>query len=235
MRARGYLAMAGLGLLLLGGSVYLSLRAGRAVAAAASDLGETNDAVRRAALERTNSDDLAPAPSGAVTRATSPRERITPEQRERARRAREQIQEAARRWSRASDGTHAGGNEPGSHEPSGNEPSGNNAPPPVLDRDYIQKHIRENFFPLARDCYQSLLRSQPKSGGTVEIHMSVVGDENIGGVVESVELGEKSTMQDADFLDCVSESMMSMVFEPPPEHGSVTIVYPVLFAPADAG
>jgi hypothetical protein len=106
----------------------------------------------------------------------------------------------------------------------------------VLDREYIQKHIRENFFPLAKDCYESLLASQPKAGGLVEIHMTLVGDESVGGVVDSLELGEKSTMKDPEFLDCVSESMLSMVFEPPPEHGWVTVVYPVQFAPGnDAG
>lgn len=226
MRARRYVALAALGVSLLAGLVYLSSRVGPAVAIAAGDIDATNDDARAPALERRGTDESSPAPSGSAAKPSSPRDRITPEQRERARRAREQIQEAARRWPGASDDPTAAG---------GVATPGSTGTLPVLDRDYIQKHIRENFFPLARDCYEALLRSQPKAGGTVEIHMSVVGDESIGGVVESVELGEKSTMQDGEFLDCVSESMMSMVFEPPPRGGWVTIVYPVMFAPADAG
>jgi hypothetical protein len=221
-----YAGAAALVALAVAGLAYLGARSTPRAAALAEGAEEAASESGDPLRERLGPGE-ATSPPGASARAVSV-EPPSAEQRERARKAREQIQEASRHWKRAAP-------ESGQKRATGAAP----APelPPVLDRDYIQKHIREDFFPLARACYESLLAQQPKAGGTVSIFMSIAGDEEVGGVVESVELEDKSTMKDPEFLDCVRESMMSMVFEPPPEHGRVTVVYPVEFAPGerDAG
>lgn len=114
--------------------------------------------------------------------------------------------------------------------PSGNDDS---SAPPGIEPKYIQERVRQDFFPLARDCYTSLLKRSPKVGGRAEIHFTIVGDESIGGIVEDASLGDGSTLNDAEFDDCIRESMMTMTFPPPKGGGSVTVTYPVEFSAGD--
>lgn len=104
---------------------------------------------------------------------------------------------------------------------------------PSLSSAYLQARIREDFIPLARECYEAALEQNPSLGGKVMMVFEIVGDESVGGVVESAELGEGSTLDDPEFNTCMRESMLSMAFEPPKGGGSVTVNYPFSFDPAD--
>ncbi len=106
---------------------------------------------------------------------------------------------------------------------------------PRLSSEYLQERIREDFIPLARECYEAALEQNPSLAGKVMMTFEIVGDESVGGVVESAELGEGSTLDDPEFNTCMRESMLSMVFEPPKGGGSVTVNYPIRFDPQDAG
>jgi hypothetical protein len=61
----------------------------------------------------------------------------------------------------------------------------------------------------------------------------IVGDAKVGGIVDQAAVDEKSDIADPEFVTCVRESMLSMVFAPPANDGWVTVVYPILFAPDD--
>lgn len=104
---------------------------------------------------------------------------------------------------------------------------------PGLSKEYLQERIREDFIPLARECYEAALEQNPSLAGKVVMSFEIVGDESVGGVVESAELGEGSTLDDPEFNTCMRESMLSMAFEPPKGGGSVTVNYPILFDPGD--
>ncbi len=99
-----------------------------------------------------------------------------------------------------------------------------------LDKQYIQDRIREDFVPLAKECYEAALERDPKLGGKLKIDFEIVGDESVGGVVESAELSEDSEIQDEEFMYCMRESMLSMSFEPPKGGGSVSVTYPFSFS-----
>jgi hypothetical protein len=101
-----------------------------------------------------------------------------------------------------------------------------------LDKEYTFSRIKEHFIPLADSCYRSLLEQRPTAAGKVHFFFSIVGDETIGGVVESVSLeDERTTMDEPDFLNCVRESMLSVQFDPPPKYGRATIGFDLEFAP----
>jgi hypothetical protein len=102
-----------------------------------------------------------------------------------------------------------------------------------MDPKYIQERVREDFFPLARDCYDRALRRNPKLGGKVELHFTIVGDERVGGIVEDSFIGDGSTLHDEEFETCVTESMMSLAFAPPRGGGTVTVTYPIEFSTDD--
>jgi hypothetical protein len=134
-----------------------------------------------------------------------------------ARRKREQLRARAQSWSnRAGSGAAGAGVEP-----------------PVLDFDYASKRIEEHFIPLAKDCYDALLEQQPDARGVAELSFEIVGDEEIGGVIEALELTDESTLDEPEFVTCVSESLLSVQFDPPPSHGRATIVYRARFGPSE--
>lgn len=99
-------------------------------------------------------------------------------------------------------------------------------------REYIQRTVREQYFPVARDCYSELLARQPKAGGRVTLEFAIVGDADAG-VVDRVALREdETTIDDEEFRLCMTESMYTAVFEPPPPGaGETTVVYPITLSP----
>lgn len=113
------------------------------------------------------------------------------------------------------------GGEPNSIPPFG--------PPPPLPREYIVDAIRGQFIARARDCYNVLLQENPESGGKVVVSFTVIADEEIGGVVDEVQLAEGTEMTDVAFTDCLRASMYEVLFDPPSDGGSVTVTYPLTF------
>jgi hypothetical protein len=120
---------------------------------------------------------------------------------------------------------------------SGN-PSGNPAaqtPAPTLDKDYIQARIRGDFMPMARECYDAALERDGGLSGTMVFQFAIVGDESVGGIVESAELDPSSTLAEPEFVTCMRESLLSVTFVPPAHGGRVTVTYPFVLSPGDGG
>ncbi|MEY4550900.1 MAG: hypothetical protein RL685_7095 [Pseudomonadota bacterium] len=99
-------------------------------------------------------------------------------------------------------------------------------------REYLNRAIHEQYFPVARDCYQELLERKPTAAGKVVLEFAIVGDGDAG-VVDRVELREdKDTIEDPEFLLCMTESMYAAVFQPPPPGAEeTTVVYPIMLSP----
>ena len=113
-------------------------------------------------------------------------------------------------------------------------------PPPAgveekLEPKYIQSHVRNEFFPVARDCYGDALKKTPDLAGEVDLYFTIVGNKNIGGIVESVDVLNKSTLRDPEMIECMRESFLSVTFPPPESGGFVTVEYPIIFTPGDGG
>jgi hypothetical protein len=105
----------------------------------------------------------------------------------------------------------------------------------TISPEYIRERVREDFFPLARECYEAALEKQPKLAGKLIISFVIVGDDEVGGVVDSAELAEGSTLDDEELSTCMLESMLSLSFVAPSGGGSVSVTYPFELSPGDAG
>lgn len=103
------------------------------------------------------------------------------------------------------------------------------APLGSLSKEYIRDTVAEDVVPLVRECYNNLLEKDPEIAGRMVMQFAIMGDESVGGIVDEMEFAEESEIQDEDFRECVSESMMSTVFEPPEEGGKVIVKYPFVF------
>jgi hypothetical protein len=101
--------------------------------------------------------------------------------------------------------------------------------------EYVKDRMREDFMPLARQCYEHELEKDPKFSGRFVLKYRIVGDKHIGGVVDSaVYDDEKTTMKSASFAQCMTESMMSVSFGAPPEdQHEINITYPYVFSAGD--
>jgi hypothetical protein len=103
-----------------------------------------------------------------------------------------------------------------------------------IDPSYIRDAVHNDFFPLARQCYDTARANDPKLGGSVVLAFNIVGDEKIGGIVEAVDVLDKSTLRDPDMIECMRQSFLSTTFPPPAGGGTVTVEYPIVFAPEDS-
>jgi len=102
-----------------------------------------------------------------------------------------------------------------------------------IDPQYVQDRVHNEFFPLARKCYGDMSDRIPDAGGRVVLAFDIVGNQNIGGIVEQVDVLDKSTLRDPEFIDCMRQSFLSVTFPPPEGGGMVTVEYPIVFSPGD--
>jgi hypothetical protein len=98
---------------------------------------------------------------------------------------------------------------------------------------FIQERIRNDFVPMAKGCYQDLLRRKPEAEGDVVVGFEILGDESVGGVVNSAEIRSESTLRDESLETCLRESFLSLYFDPPPGGAVATIRFPFHFAHGD--
>lgn len=98
-------------------------------------------------------------------------------------------------------------------------------------KDYIRQRIRDDYIPLARDCYQQGLKKNPTLAGRLVASFRIVGTKGTGGLVDWVDTAsEENTLDDADVIECLKQSMYSVTFDPPPNDGVVTVTYPLTFS-----
>lgn len=157
----------------------------------------------------------APAPT-AKAPAPTPADDDASRARDRARRdaLRQQIEAAQRaRTQRKAD------------EPSDPEAVGE------LPKEYIRERVREDLVPLALECYTSALEDDEELAGRLVFQFRIVGEPDVGGIVDDAQIAPESDIQHAELQECMRESLMSMSFDPPENGGAVDVTYPFEFSP----
>jgi hypothetical protein len=112
-------------------------------------------------------------------------------------------------------------------------PEGPSDSGPGIEPKYIQERVRKEFFPVALKCYTDMTDRIPDAGGSVVLAFDIVGNQNIGGIVEQVDVLNKSTLRDPQFVECMRQSFLSVTFPPPKGGGWVTVGYPIEFSPGE--
>jgi hypothetical protein len=189
----------------------------------------------RAVMSDASGPRLEPEPPLQVVQAPEPpaptKRYASPEQLRRHAAAREQIQQALAQRAAARPEPSAPAAEEPEEEPSA-LPSGlRTRIEGNLDKAYIREAVRKDLIPLAHDCYSSVLATDPKFAGTLVLEFDIMGDEDVGGIVDGVVPGEGTDVANPEFIECMSESMMTVIFPPPVGGGMVHVSYPLLFEP----
>ena len=84
-----------------------------------------------------------------------------------------------------------------------------------LEPEYIREHVRKEFFGPAAQCYTDALGRLPDPRGQVVFWFTIVGDERVGGIVESVDALDESTLRDPEMIECMRPSFLSVTLPPP--------------------
>ena len=94
---------------------------------------------------------------------------------------------------------------------------------------FVSQAIKEDFIPMARACLKELGARQPDAGGNMRVAFKLLGDKQIGGVVDESHIDQdKSSLHDEGFETCLRESMYSVYFDPPPFGGEATLHFDVV-------
>lgn len=83
---------------------------------------------------------------------------------------------------------------------------------------YLVKVMNEDLMPLADECYELALEEQPDLEGMLVMQLEIIGEEEIGGVVDSVQPASDNELSHPTLVECVRESILATTL-PPPEQG----------------
>lgn len=99
------------------------------------------------------------------------------------------------------------------------------------NRAYLTRVMSQELIPLADECYAMARERAPELAGMMELDVALVGDEDVGGVVESVEVSANNKIKDPELLECVRESLMATTLPPPEQGGRDAFMMSMKFAP----
>ena len=75
--------------------------------------------------------------------------------------------------------------------------------------------------------------TQPELAGMLVVNVDIIGDEEIGGVIEAVAPGQGNELVDPGLMECVQESLLSTTLPPPPEGGKDAVALSLRLEPEE--
>lgn len=84
-------------------------------------------------------------------------------------------------------------------------------------RDALMDALNRDFMPLADECIAEATARLPELEGMLAIGVEVVGDAELGSVIETVSAGELNEVDDALLWECMEQTALSTMLPPPPE------------------
>ena len=95
----------------------------------------------------------------------------------------------------------------------------------------LMKDFQSDVMPLADECYTQALERDPSVAGGLDMQFQIIGDEDVGGLVESVELEDSSEIRDDEMIECIRETLLSTIFPAPDDSGAAGVRLTLRFSP----
>jgi hypothetical protein len=105
---------------------------------------------------------------------------------------------------------------------------------PVLDRVTLARTLNDQFMPMGRGCAGAGSTGVAGFVGKIELEIQIVGDAQIGGIVDRTWVLEGTTTADTELLTCMRESLASIMFDAPPRDGPLLVAVSLQF-PLEGG
>lgn len=150
------------------------------------------------------------APTPPETRTAPAPEHARAEARQRRDALRKQIVDAGR--AEAPDPAHAAPEQPETSQGGGLKDR-------IGGRDDLMAALNADFLPLADECIEAARERDPELMGMLALGMEVIGDEDLGAVIENVDFPDRNEVIEAELLECIRETAYSTTLPPPPESG----------------
>ncbi len=103
-----------------------------------------------------------------------------------------------------------------------------------LSPEYILTQTQA-IMPLLKECYTEALKDDPALAGRLSLEIVIGGEPDVGGLVESSEILEGSTIKHAAMHECLRETMYALELVAPSEGGRYTVRTTMAFTPEPSG
>lgn len=95
----------------------------------------------------------------------------------------------------------------------------------------LMQSFQEDVMPLADECYSLARDTEPELAGGLDLEFEIVGDEDVGGMVDAVDLLDSSEIQNEQLIECMRETLFSTIFPAPDDSGSTEVKLTLEFSP----
>lgn len=103
------------------------------------------------------------------------------------------------------------------------------------NRGYLMKVMNEELMPLVDECYALARQARPALAGELRLDVTLLGDAELGGVVDGVEPGRDNGLADPGLVECVQQSILALTLPPPPQGGRDDFSLSLKLTPEDGG
>jgi hypothetical protein len=99
-------------------------------------------------------------------------------------------------------------------------------PPPgqmrdrVGGREALLAQLNLDFMPLVDECIELATHDGRAPSGMLALGVETVADDQLGAIVEAVDLQPGNEIDDPALIECIQETALSLILPPPPEGGS---------------
>ncbi|MCH9684230.1 MAG: hypothetical protein K0V04_22545 [Deltaproteobacteria bacterium] len=91
--------------------------------------------------------------------------------------------------------------------------------------------LNEDLMPLADECYTLAREQQPQLAGLLVVDFEMVGDPEVGTVVESVHAGQGNELEGPVLMECMQQSILSLSWPQSDQTGWDAVSLSMRFSP----
>ncbi len=101
----------------------------------------------------------------------------------------------------------------------------------TISKDDIRAGVRA-VIPLLAECYDAAQGRLSIKEGKIIVQMHLSGEPDVGTLIEKAEIeGDAHFTKDAELVECLQQTMLSVELPPIEGGGTIDITYPIAFAP----
>ena len=100
-------------------------------------------------------------------------------------------------------------------------------PKPGASAKFLFRYAIQQIQPLLLECYTQAAPRLAQKTGTIEVRMHLIGEPDVGTLVDSVTLGgDAHLVGDAQLAECMRETLMTVELQPMAAAETWDVIYP---------